>query len=523
MEFNYVNNINELYKQNHYLKDRDTSILEFQMRVLDLVYLDDTPFMEKLKFLKIIHSNLEEFISTRLLDKIPIKQENLLFTIESIYQKMGDILSKINAYHNIDYAEGDTEYYQIIKDKSFRYIYAGESSDEVISEMKEVIKIKKSVNTKIVLTSDPGHDDGDIIIHVPSEILLLDKYYDFYKEIYSDNKSCFYESNIKEAQSINFYEYLRCKDMLIRNPYESYDNILLFIDQMCTNPSIRSVFITLYRTAEESKIIESLIKAKKSGKDVYVYIEPTARDNEELNIKNIQLLQKNNIYVECNYYNYKVHAKLFCAVDEDKTVYAHVGTGNYNETTAKMYTDCHLLTYNQSITVEALRVVMSLFRKDVYKASFMEKHYIFPSPLNFRNQIIRLINAEKEKGENGSICIKCNSICDCAIIDKLYRAAELGVKIKIISRTGCSIRIHKNIEVRSKVGQFLEHDRIYIFGDKSYISSADLLLRNINKRVEILCEITDEELSEKVKQIFSEIWNDKNIHILQENGNWKIG
>jgi polyphosphate kinase 1 len=530
MDFKFIDNANKLYKQKHYLKNRDLSILEFQLRLVDLLYLNDIPFMERINFIKIICNNLEEFISVRLPNVEPDKISQMIHTIESIYKKLGEFLNYVNDINEVHLEDYTKSLYKIISDKSFRYIYAGESSIEIADEIKDVIKIKNGIHTVDILYSNcninsPIFKNKDVkhFIKIPMSIMILDDYIEYYSKISSEMD--YYPKEKINVPEIDYFTHLQTKDMLIRNPYESYDYVVNFIDQMCKHSEIVAVFITLSRTAKDSKIIKSLLAAKLQGKDVYVYIEPTARDNEEDNLKNIELLNSAGIHVNCNYYNYKVHGKVFCAIGKNGKIFTHIGTGNYNEKTAKIYTDFHLLTTNQSITLEALKVMMSIFRKDIYK-SFNNDLHLYSSPLNFRPTIIRLIKSEIKKGNNGYIRIKCNSICDCDVIDKLYQAASTGVKVQIISRTGCSVSIHENIEVRSKVGRYLEHDRFYIFGKdddcKVYISSADLLLRNINKRLEILCEILEDENKEKILTTFEEIWNAKHIHILQENGKWRM-
>jgi polyphosphate kinase len=214
-----------------------------------------------------------------------------------------------------------------------------------------------------------------------------------------------------------------------------------------------------------------------------------------------------------------VHGKIFCAITKDGIIYSHIGTGNYNEDTAKIYTDFHLLTANPRITTEVFQIFKCLFERKMYIPRSKEST-LYVSPGNFRDAIFHLIEDEMKKHSNGKIMLKCNSLCDGEVIDKLYSAAEAGVQIKIICRTGCSIMAHQNISIRSKVGRFLEHDREYIFGDRVFISSADLLLRNISKRVETLCEIKDIALSKRIINNFDRIWNDKSIYSLLENGRW---
>ena len=529
MNFKYVDNITNLYKDNHYLKNRDLSILEFQMRIFDLVFLSETPFMERLNFIKIICSNLEEFISVRLPDSDKYEIPKLIHTIEAIYERLGDFLDRINIMNHVSLNTGFGPMYKIVKDKSFQYIYAGEANKDMVREMKEVIRAKKEIGSIILLHANCSKSFIKRLsplyeINVPVSMLLIDEYIEVYKS--KCNKNDYYKKEISKVDTIEYYNEIRKKDMLIRTPYESYDHVLEFIDQMCTHPNIIAIFITLYRTAKDSKIIKSLLSAKASGKEVYVYIEPTARDNEEENLQNIRALTNVGIHVNGNYYNYKVHSKLFCAVDKNGKVFSHIGTGNYNEKTSKLYTDFHLLTSDESITQEALHIMMSIFRKDIYRTT--KRHSkLYSSPLNLRSTIIRLIDNEIKKGENGEIRIKCNNLCDYAIINKLYEAASHRVKVQIICRTGCSMTIKDNIEIRSKVGRYLEHDRFYIFGKNddcvAYISSADLLLRNINKRLEVMCEITDTDNKEKIITTFDEIWNNKRIHILQDDGRWRMG
>lgn len=525
MEFTYVTKLNSLYKGKHFLKDRNISILEFQLRLFDLVKHRDTPFMERINFIKIICSNLEEFIVTRLANDESESTQNEINMIENIYHNLGISLDIFNKLYKIQPSDIMVNYYKILDDKSFCFVYAGESSIELPSEMNDTLDIKSGKIRRNVLYSGDTMPDIDYVEHfirVPKNIINLKYFVSLYEKKFKNIPSVYYPKDTEPYKPVDFYSELRYRDILIRNPYESYDYVLDFIDQMCSHPNIKGIFITLYRTSSDSKILKALIRAKELGKDVSVYVEPTARDSEISNIKNIQTLIKHGITVECNYYNYKVHGKLFCAVDISGIVYSHIGTGNYNENTAKGYTDFHLLTMNPVITNEAFSIIMSLFLKNTYTKRVDNQQSLFSSPLDFRYHINNLIEIEKRKGINGRIWIKCNSICDCAIIDKLYQAANVGVDVKIICRTGCSLNFHPNIQIKSKVGKYLEHDRFYIFGDDVYISSADLLLRNINKRFEIVCQIIQSDNIVKVIDTFVTLWNDPYIHYLDNDGFWKI-
>lgn len=524
MEFTYVKMLNSLYKKKNFLKERNISILEFQLRLFDLVKHKDTPFMERINFIKIICSNLEEFIITRLANNESESTQQELNMIEEIYHNLGVSLDLFNKLYKIK-SDDSIDFYKVLDDKTFSFIYAGESGIELPSEMNDTVDIKSRKIRRNVLYSGNVIPDINYVEHfirVPRNIINLQYYLSIYDKMFGTKPCMFYPKDTKDYATINFYTELLHRDILIRNPYESYNHVLDFIDQMCNHPNIKGIFITLYRTSNDSRIVQSLIQAKRLGKDVSVYVEPTARDSEVSNIQNIQSLLQNGITVECNYYNYKVHGKLFCAIDKFGKVYSHIGTGNYNENTARVYTDFHLLTTNPKITDEAMEIVMSLFLKDTHINRWKSHQYFFSSPLDFRFNINNLILDEKKKGNNGRIWIKCNSICDCAIIDKLYQAANAGVDVKIICRTGCSLNFHPNIKLKSKVGKYLEHDRFYIFGNNVYISSADLLLRNINKRVELVCQILQEDNVDKIIDTFTSLWNDPYIHYLDSDNVWKL-
>lgn len=522
MDFKIVNSHDSVLKTKHYYKDRNFSILEFQMRILDMAKISEIPIMERINFIKIVSSNLEEFISIRLPDVDEHLAPIILHTIEYLYNEAGFIIQEINEIHKINFEINDC--YKKISNQNFQFIYSGEDDKIIENEMRDIIEIKNnniSFNILYCGNIDLEFENMDYAIHVPKEILLLDNYILYYKSRYDSDTNAHFDNIITEKVNYNYYDELLKRDIIIRTPYETYDHVLDFIDQMCNNKNIESIFISLYRTAEESRIINSLLNAKKSGKNVFVYMETTARGNEYDNLRKIRIMRNAGIHVNSCYMNYKVHCKLFCAIDKNFNKFVHIGTGNYNEKTENIYTDVHLLTTNDSTSDTALNILMSLFTKRLYKNTEIDNN-IFSSPLNFRNTFYNLIKEETKKGENGKIFIKCNNLCDFGIIDKLYIAAKSGVKIKILCRTGCSIFPKENIEIRSKVGQYLEHDRVYIFGNQVYISSADLLLRNISKRVEILCKIVDENCNNKINTFMDQIWNSNYIHEMQPTGKWEL-
>lgn len=581
--FNYIEGMNRFYSEKRFLKDRNLSILEFNMRILDMINNDSIPPMEKINFIKIVLSNLDEFISIRLPSGKDKARVLYIHTIENIYQRMNEYFEDIVLSNNLEYIEylSDIDYkkakkitdgavyfvyytkdnkfnmvpydamintitdrirllnetvvfsflVRFVSDKSFRYVYTGESPEETLLEIQDMINIKNEEVFHYIETtckSETVMKDFikylslpiDEFIIVPEKMIQFDNVYRIMKK-YNTSKELYYLDDNITYNKYDYYTMILEKDMLIHNPFESYQHILDFIDQMCTNSNIQSIFISLYRVAKHSEIIVSLIKAHDLGKNVFVYIEPTARGNEEANLEIIELLQSKGIHVACNYFNYKVHSKIFCAVDQNGIIYTHVGTGNYNEDTAKIYTDLHLLTTNTDIAIEVFRIFQSLFRKEIYITNTIDG-YLSSSPANFRGRVIKLIKNESEKGSKGRIFLKCNSLCDSEIIDALFKAADNDVVIKIICRTGCSITAHENITVKSKVGKYLEHERFYIFGNDVFISSADLLLRNISKRLEILCKIESSDARYKIFRIFNKLWTDPNTYQLERSGEWVL-
>lgn len=504
----------EVFGENFSSKSRNMAILDFQMRLLDLSETETIPYVERFRFIKIVISNMEEFITVRL-PRNP--STDVIEYISEIYHRMESIIHVLLSKEYVIF--DDHIPYKAIKLNEIQYIYTGESSIDSFADIVQFVNDRNVMNDCALLV-DHGHmfinDEIPFIFEVGSEIIHFDEIFDQINQKYQDNPEYYYPKH--QSDHIDYRDVMD-HDILIRTPYDSYDTVLEFIDAMCVSESITTIMISLYRVSSDSPIIQSLIKAKESGKDVYAYIEPTARGDEINNAKMIQILESHNVYVECRYMSYKVHSKLMCAIDQNGKVYAHIGTGNYNETTAKMYTDLHLLTSNQKTAVGVYLALKSLFNKSV---PILRNTNIIVSPSSFRETLVRHIKSEILKGKNGRIFIKCNNMCDLDILYWLNQADKYGVDIRLIIRTACSVKLSGNVQIRSKVGQFLEHDRIYIFGDHVFISSADLLSRNISKRYESAVEIVDKEIKEKIKSVFMDVWNSDHIHTLCEDG-WRLG
>ncbi|HAV53880.1 polyphosphate kinase 1 [Aequorivita vladivostokensis] len=309
------------------------------------------------------------------------------------------------------------------------------------------------------------------------------------------------------------------KDYLLHAPYQTFMYVIKFLREAALDPKVKSIKITIYRLAEVSHIASSLINAKKNGKDVTVQIELQARFDEEANIEYAELLQSEDIRLIFGVKGLKVHCKacLVERVENNKTIrYGILSTGNFNESTARLYTDYTLFTADQRICKEINKVF------EFFEVNYLVRKYnhLIVSPHYTRKAIYHLIDTEiknKKAGLPSGIKLKLNSLSDYKMIDKLYEASRAGVKIKMIVRGICCLipgveGMSENIEAISIVGKFLEHPRLFIFENggnpKVYISSADFMGRNLDNRVEISCPIYDEGIKKEILENFEIGWRD---------------
>jgi len=314
----------------------------------------------------------------------------------------------------------------------------------------------------------------------------------------------------------DMFEAIRENDILLHHPYESYEPVIKFIQQSAIDPNVISIKQTLYRVSSaDSPIVDALCAAARNGKQVSVILEIKARFDEARNISLIDKLRGAGCQLVYGVEDYKTHCKFISVVRREKgklRLYTHIGTGNYNEKTAKIYTDISYFTSNFKVGNDVL-TVFNMISGFSEPTTDIEK--IWFSPYNLRRELIECIDNEikfAKKGKEALITLKMNSLCDKEIIDKLYEAADAGVRIMIFCRGICSIKHRKNIKVRSLVGRFLEHSRIYYFyNNKSpriYISSADLLTRNLDKRFELMLRVNDPVTQNKLFKILSFYYRD---------------
>ena len=308
----------------------------------------------------------------------------------------------------------------------------------------------------------------------------------------------------------DIFDVIRNEDILLHHPFRSFNPVVDMLWRVSEDPEILSVKMTLYRVGQESPITDALIAAARANKDVTVVVELRARFDEAANIRLAQKLTEAGAKIVYGIVNYKCHAKLMMIVRrEDGRLrrYVHVGTGNYHINNARLYTDYSLLTSDTVIGEDVHRI----FQQLTGLSSELPLQKLLHAPFTLRAKLVEMIEQEAERARNGEeawIIAKMNSLTEASVIKALYRASQSGVQIQLIIRGICSLRpglpeISENIEVRSIVGRFLEHHRCYIFSgggnERYYIASADWMDRNLHRRVEVCCPITDTDLQKRLK------------------------
>ena len=331
----------------------------------------------------------------------------------------------------------------------------------------------------------------------------------------------------------HLFDQIRDNDVLLHHPYETFDPVVDFVKQASKDPNVLAIKQTLYRVSSHSPIIASLAAAAENGKQVTVLVELKARFDEENNIIWARKLEQAGCHVIYGLVGLKTHSKITLVVRKEEDGirrYVHLGTGNYNDSTAKLYTDMGLLTCRKAIGEDATAVFNML--SGYSEPAFWNKLAI--APIRLRDRFTQLINREKEfakKGKKAFIRAKMNSLCDAGIISSLYEAAAAGVKIELVVRGICCLKtgmpgISENITVRSIVGDFLEHSRIFHFYNNGfeevYMGSADWMPRNLDKRVEILFPVEDDALKAEVIHILDiQLADNEKARILQKNGTYR--
>ena len=326
---------------------------------------------------------------------------------------------------------------------------------------------------------------------------------------------------------------IRKGDVLLMHPYETFDPVVDFVRSAARDPEVLAIKQTLYRVSGNSPIIAALAAAAENGKQVSVLVELKARFDEENNIIWAKKLEKAGCHVIYGLVGLKTHSKITLVVRREEDGirrYVHLGTGNYNDSTAKLYTDCGIMTCHPLIGEDATAVFNML-------SGYSEPlnwNMLSVAPLWLRTKFLRLIERETKNaraGKPASIIAKMNSLCDKEIIAALYEASCAGVRIHLVVRGICCLKagipgLSENIEVRSIVGEFLEHARIFIFendgSEEIYMGSADWMPRNLDRRVEILFPVLREELKDRIRKYMElELEDNLKAHVLQPDGTYE--
>ena len=413
---------------------------------------------------------------------------------------------------------------------------------ELIKARKKLAPIRPELSREM---------DGDVV-ETLCEYLEVDKNFVFRGDIPLDlsfvfqiqdglrkRTELFYEKRIpQKSPMFNSHEpildQIAKKDRFLSYPYESIKPFLTMLHEAANDEDVVSVKMTLYRVAKQSKVVEALIEAAENGKEVFVLVELKARFDEENNIGWSRLLEDAGCHVIYGLDGYKVHSKL-CQImkkkDGNVEYYTQIGTGNYNEKTARLYTDLSLMTADPKIGTEAARVFQALAMGETVE----DMDHLLVAPKCLQNKVLAMIDEEIEHakvGEQAYIGLKMNSLTDKRIMNKLVEASCAGVHIDMVVRGICCLipgvkGQTENIHIISIVGRFLEHSRIYIFGTqeraKIYISSADFMTRNTLRRVEVAAPIEDPDIRMQIQEMFVTMLSDnRKARTMNNKGNYKI-
>lgn len=353
------------------------------------------------------------------------------------------------------------------------------------------------------------------------------------------NTELFYEKRVPQKSAsfrdgVSILKQIEEEDKLLSYPYESIRPFLHMLNEAAEDDSVISIKMTLYRLAKQSKIIEALCEAAENGKEVVVLVELRARFDEENNIRWSRMLEKAGCQIIYGLEGYKVHSKLCLITKKGKDgieYITQIGTGNYNEKTARLYTDLSLMTADEQIGMDAARVFQALAKGETVE----ESEHLLVAPKCLQSRIIDMIEEEIQNKKNGGdayIGLKLNSLTDKRIVDKLIEASCAGVHIDMIIRGICCLipgvkGMTENIHIISIVGRFLEHSRIYMFGcgenRKYYISSADFMTRNTVKRVEVAAPVYAQALKDRIQGIFDLMLSDnKKARVENADGNYTL-
>lgn len=445
------------------------------------------------------------------------------------YEVMGKYIIRLTRNADVDLeqdSELDIDYRKFVQKKI--------KNRRILTPVRLESNKEFSQNTKNFLLKNLGLEDKKVFVtssplkmsyvwNLPSIMNIILKKEISYP-VYKHRKTRMLKDGISIMSQIENH------DIMLSYPYDSMDTFIELLREASTDSRVFSIKITLYRVASNSKVINYLLRAAEEGKEVTVMVELRARFDEENNIDYSEELIQGGVNVIYGMEKYKVHTKV-CLIsyqDQGEVKYiTHIGTGNYNENTARLYQDMNIITSKHEIGKEASTFFNNMQMNKIDNSY----NYLIQSPSTFKKTILKLMDREIEKKEDGYIRLKCNSVTDKEIINKISEASIAGVKVEMIVRGICCLipgveGLTENVEVRSLVGRYLEHARIYQFGNDDradvYIASADLMTRNTERRVEIGVPVLDKDIKKYMIQFLDNQYRDtENATRLMPDGKYE--